>query len=292
METIPNLPQEKQKFLAELVEYLGCVPDMAAVVLGGSYAAGTHGPASDMDVGLYYRQDRPFAIDAIRQLAVDVSSDRNPTVTEFYGWGPWVNGGAWIQTRAGKLDFLYRNLDQVEKTIDEAAEGVHRQDYGQQPSFGFYSIAYLAETAICIPLFDPKGHIRRLKDKVKPYPLKLKERIVQDDLWSAEFTLLHARKFAATGDVYNTAGCLARLAANLTQVLFALNETYFLSDKKVMEKISRFRILPGGYIETVNGVLACPGKTVEELMRSVETLASTWKKLAGLSGSYQPKFNL
>jgi hypothetical protein len=36
-----------------------------------------------------------------------------PVVTGTYEWGPWVNGGAWIQTSAGKVDFLYKNLDQV-----------------------------------------------------------------------------------------------------------------------------------------------------------------------------------
>ncbi len=292
METIPNLPQKKQKLLAELVDRLGRVPNMAAIVLGGSYAAGTHGPASDMDVGLYYHEDRPFPIPAIRQVAGDVSSDGNPTVTDFYGWGPWVNGGAWIQTRAGKVDFLYRNLDQVERTIAEAVEGVHRQDYGQQPSFGFYSVAYLAETRICIPLEDPEGQIGRLKDRVKAYPPKLKERIVQDDLWSAEFTLLHARGFARRGDVYNTAGCLARIAANLTQVLFAVNEKYFLSDKKAMETIASFRIVPANYVEQVTGVLASPGKTAEEMAWSVDQIASVWRSVVALTGDYRSKFNL
>ena len=57
---------------------------------------------------------------------------------------------------------------------------------------------------------------------VELYPPLLKARILGDSLWSAEFTLQHARGFAAAGDVYSTTGCLGRIAANLTQALYAL----------------------------------------------------------------------
>jgi hypothetical protein len=33
-----------------------------------------------------------------------------------------------------------------------------QHDYDQQPTYGFYSIIYLAETRICIPLHDLGGH--------------------------------------------------------------------------------------------------------------------------------------
>ena len=93
----------------------------------------------------------------------------------------------------------------------------------------------------------------------------MKERIVLDSLWSAEFTLLHGRGFAERGDVYNTVGCLTRTAASLTQVLFALNETYFIRDKQVMQVIAGFPLVPGGYVEQVTGILAHPGSRTDEL---------------------------
>ncbi len=101
-------------------------------------------------------------------------------------------------------------------------------------------MAYLAETQMCLPLYDPAGRIARLKEKVKHYPPRLKERIVADWLWLAEFTPIHARSFAAAADVYTTVGCLARVASCLTQVLYALNESYFLSDKKAIDELASF----------------------------------------------------
>ena len=58
----------------------------------------------------------------------------------------------------------------------------------------------------------------------------------------AELTFLFARKFAIAGDVYHTAGCLSRTAAYLTQALYALNETYFISDKGALDTMRKFTI--------------------------------------------------
>jgi hypothetical protein len=70
---------------------------------------------------------------------------------------------------------------------------------------------------------------------------------------AAEFTLLHASSFAAQGDIYNTVGCLTRVASNITQALFALNKRYFVRDKQVLDTVARFPNLPSGYIQWYAG---------------------------------------
>ena len=291
--TIPTVPPEKQVLLSTLVEQLRVVPGMAAIVLGGSYASGTHHAHSDLDIGLYYWEAQPFDLAIIRQIADGISVQGPATVTDFYGWGAWVNGGAWIHTAQGKVDFLYRNLDQVQRTIAEAQQGITHHDYAQQPTHGFHSVIYLAETNICRPLYDPHGVIAELKRQVAVYPAKLQEKLVADTLWAAEFSLLFARDFAAKGDVYNTVGCLTRITGNLTQALFALNEQYFMRDKQVMETIATFAVLPAGYREQINAILACPGSTAPALTKTVQQLTETWRSVVALTGGrYQPKFQL
>ncbi len=287
-----NIPEPKRILLDALVQRLASVPHLQAAVLGGSYASGTAHAASDLDVGLYYLEAGPFSIDEIRRVAEEFSRTASPpTVTGFYEWGAWVNGGAWIQTEAGKLDFLYRNLDQISRVIEEAQVGHWQHDYDQQPTHGFYSTGYLAETQICLPLYDPEGRIAALKRKVENYPPALKERIILDSLWSAEFTLKHARGFAEKADVYNTTGCLVRAAASLTQALFALNERYFLTDKKVLEILSSFPLIPSGYAEKVTSLLACPGQGRANLIHSVSEMEQAWTGVVELTqGRYRPKF--
>ncbi|MFN8488707.1 MAG: nucleotidyltransferase domain-containing protein [Caldilineaceae bacterium] len=292
--TIPNtVPPAKREILEQITTTLTQTPGVVAVVLGGSYARGTQHAASDLDIGIYYNEATPFAIADIKQIANAVAVEPNPVVTNFYEWGAWVNGGAWIDTKVGKVDFLYRNLDHVQRTLDEAHQGLFHHDYNQQPAYGFYSMIYLAETQICLPLSDPAGRIANLKRQVVNYPPKLKQRVVGDCLWSAEFTLAHARSFADKGDVYNTVGCLTRMAANLTQVLFALNERYFMSDKRVMEALAAFAVLPPGYIERVQGSLAHPGATADELKQTVAQMEAAWQSVADCARDlYQPKFIL
>lgn len=174
-----------------------------------------------------------------------------------------------------------------------ALMGVSQHDYDQQPTNGFYSVIYLAETKICISLFDPDRLIANLKRQVEVYPPELKQRVIVDSLWSAEFSLLYAHDYASQGDIYNTVGCLTRAVSYLTQALFALNERYFISDKKVMETIAGFSKLPADYIQRVISLLSCPGRTAEELTRSVNDLNLTWRSLVALTGElYQPKFNV
>jgi hypothetical protein len=271
------IPRPKRQILERIVLQLSAVDGMVAVALGGSYASGAQHAHSDLDIGLYYHPSNPFSIAEIRSIAQAVSMDEKPVVTSFYEWGAWVNGGAWIDTPQGKVDFLYRNLDQVQRTIAEAQQGILQHDYDQQPTYGFYNVIYLAETQICQPLFDPQQALAKLKRQVETYPPQLKQKIIAESLWSAEFTLLHARGFAAQGDVYNTVGCLTRAAANLTQTLFALNERFFLRDKQVMEVIASFSLLPKGYTEQIKKILSSPGETPDALTHAKINISwQTW----------------
>jgi predicted nucleotidyltransferase len=292
--TIPkNIPVEKRLVLTDLIQRLAEVKGIQAIVLGGSYARGLERPDSDMDMGIYYYEDQPFKIEDIRSVASALSEVDSPVVTGFYEWGAWVNGGAWVHTSVGKIDFLYRNINHVQKTIDEGLTGIIHLDFNQQPPFGFFSVIYLAETNLCIPLHDPKQILQPLKSLVKTYPPILRDKIQSEYLWMAEFTLLHARGFASRGDVYNTAGCLTRISSYLTQVLFAMNQTYFIADKTAMAEISGFSVAPRNYREEISAVFGNLGISQSDLEISVAKMESIWKKVAELAQpQYQPKFVL
>jgi predicted nucleotidyltransferase len=293
---IPDaVPPQKRTVVLKAVEALSAVDGVVAVVLGGSYARGTHHAESDIDIGIYYCEQAPFSISEISELAHDLRVQEPVTVTDFYSWGQWVNGGAWIHTAAGKVDFLYRNIDHVECTIAEAGSGIYQQDYNQQPTFGFYSVAYLGETDVCIPLYDPYQRIAELKAKVRVYPPGLRRAIIANELWNAEFCLLFASKFSANSDIYNTTGCLARLASNLTQVLYALNQTYFINDKGALDMLAQFELCPSDYANRIAEMLACPGYNREQLRESVATARRLWQEVVEISSKihdYKPKFLL
>lgn len=289
-----NMPAEKLQTLNAIAEALQNVSNVVAVVLGGSYARGFARPDSDIDIGLYYREASPFSVDQVRYVTERICTVGSvPTVTGMYEWGPWVNGGAWIQTPVGKVDFLYRNLDQVQIVIEEGRQGVWRHDYDQQPPYGFRSVVYFGETFICVPLHDPEGEIVRLKKSVAEYPEPLRNRIVQDSLWAAEFSLRFCRTFGNSADVYNAAGCMTRVAQFLVHALFALNEEYFVSDKYASRLVEQFALRPRDFTPRLARVLSNPGGDPTELRRSSELLSALWLETVGLTaGTYKPRFDL
>jgi hypothetical protein len=230
---VQDLSPPQRDLVASLSQRLGAIRGMQAVVLGGSHARGRAQPGSDIDLYLFYSEGAPFAIENIRELAEAVNDTPGPVVTDFYGWGRWVNGGTWLTVGGQRVDFLYRNLEHVERVIAEAEAGRYVVDYDQQPPFGFFSAAYLGEVAVCVPLFDPHGRLGVLKQRVADYPEALRRALVRDYLWAAELGLVaFAPKFAGRSGPYGTAACLTRAVNQLVMVLFALNRKYLRTTRR------------------------------------------------------------
>jgi predicted nucleotidyltransferase len=289
-----QLSPQQQDLVTSLTERLSTINGMKAVVLGGSHARGRAMPDSDIDFGLFYSEATPFSIEQLRELAEAVNDTTNPVVTDFYGWGHWVNGGAWLTIGGQRVDFLYRNLEQVERVITRAEAGRHELDYAQQPPFGFFSATYLGEIEICVPLFDPDARVVALKQSVKIYPEALRQAIVQDYLWQAEFNLAaFAPKFAARGDAYGTAACLTRVVNQLILVLFALNRQYPLNDKTALAEIDEFTQAPSAFGPRVQQTLAQLGDSRTGLSAAVANVVRLSQETAALTeGLYQPRFAL
>jgi len=285
-----TLPKDKQDVLDNITNDLKIIDNVRAIVLGGSYATGTATDTSNLDIGIYYLDKEPFEIEEIRSIAKKYAGKEEPVVTNFYEWGPWVNGGAWIKTVFGKVDFLYKNIDQVTSTIEKAKNGIWENHFEQQPPYGFSSIIYLAETKSCISLYDPDKIIEKLKSEVENYPAKLKQAVIQQSLWSAEFTIWHAEYFAKKQDVYNIMGCLTRAVKNIIAALFAINELYPIGDKRAIECIESSTIKPTQLKQKIENILCADKKTIDNNITLLKTL---WNETVNLSpGAYKPFYNL
>jgi predicted nucleotidyltransferase len=256
---------------AAVVETLREIEGTRAIALGGSYARGTQHSGSDIDLGLYYREASPFSVEALRSLAEEISDSPEPVVTDFGRWGRWVNGGAWLVVKGQRLDLLYRSIDAVVKTIEECRQGRFESDYYQQVPYGFHSYIYLGELSICKPLRDPEGILADLKERIVPYPEPLKRAIVSRFLWDAEFTLPQAAEFAARSDAYNAVGCMTRAVSALVQVIYAMNERYFVHDKGALGEIERFENRPAEFSLTVTECLSS-ADSADTLAESVQRL--------------------
>lgn len=287
-----HLSPEQHELVSSLAKQLGAVRGIKAVVLGGSHARGRAQPGSDIDLGLLYSQEAPFSIPTLRELAEAVNDAAGPVVTDFYEWGPWVNGGAWLTIGGQRVDFLYRGLEHLERVIAEAEAGQYELHYDQQPPFGFFSGTYLGEVAVCVPLFDPHARLEALKRRVADYPELLRQAVVKDYLWAAEFGLTaFAGKFASRSDGYGTAACLTRAVNQLVLVLFALNRTYLVNDKTALAEIAEFSRAPQAFGPRVQKTLGHLGTERAELVAAVESIAQLLRETIELAeGLYKPRY--
>jgi predicted nucleotidyltransferase len=291
---VKQLSLEQRELVSSLSKRLGAIPGIRAVVLGGSHARGRAQPESDIDVGILYSEAAPFSIPSVRELAELINDTAEPVVTNFYEWGPWVNGGAWLTIGGQRVDFLYRSLEHLERVISEAEAGRYELDYAQQPPFGFFSATYLGEIAVCIPLVDPEARLDLLKRRVAHYPEALRQAVVQDYLWSAEFGLAaFAGKFAKRSDTYGTAACLTRAVNQLVLVLFALNRKYPINDKTALAEVAEFERAPREFGPRVQKMLAHLGASPSELVAAVDGIDQLVRETIELAdGLYQRRYAL
>jgi len=176
-----------------LAERLADVEGVTAVALGGSRALGTHRAGSDFDLGLYYRGT--IHPEAIRALGYP------GTVAAPGEWAYPMNGGAWLTVEAQKVDLLYRDLDDVERWIDEVEQG--RWELYRVPGYlcGMPSYALVAELALCRVLI---GELPR-----PSFPRPLRRSAPPRWRWESDFAIQHAQAHALRSDV---AACVEKLS--------------------------------------------------------------------------------
>ena len=244
-----------EMLIQKIVEEVKQVEGIKAIVLGGSRARGTHTTSSDIDLGIYYHPDTPLDLKTLRAVATRLDDEhRADVITPVGGWGPWINGGGWLKVQSQPVDFLYRDLEQVRAKIEDCLDGKVEIFYQPGHPLGFVSSMYLAEVAVCQPLWDPAGSISELKRKIDPYPDALKNALLQKFAWEIQFSLQIARKGAERSDVTYVAGCCFRSVMCMLQVLFALNKTHWLNEKGAVAAASNFTRKPEGLQSRINEI--------------------------------------
>lgn len=263
--------QTPLKRAERIASRLGRIEGVVAVALGGSWARGDAFPDSDIDLGIYYHPSHRPSIHTLRKLAEELDDRHLPEiVTDFGGWGRWINGGGWLEIEGQRVDWIYRDLALVTQVIDNCRAGHATCDYQPGHPHGFHNHIYMGEIYYCHPLYDTDGTLTALKALTLNYPTHLKRALIDKYLWEAAFALDTSSKSAARGDTFYVSGALFRCAASLAQALFALNEQYFINEKGSIKAIESFQLHPEGFARTITDVLAQPGNNAAQLHTSIQ----------------------
>jgi predicted nucleotidyltransferase len=246
-----------QETIIRITDQLRQVDGVKAIVLGGSRARGTGHALSDIDIVIYYEGGEGLDIAGIRRVASMLDDERREDIiTEIGEWGPWINGGGWLKVDDQPVDFLYRDIGQVSTVLEQCIAGDIMIEYQPGHPHGFVNAVYAAEAALCNILWDPYGAIGTMKAKTVPYPSKMREGIVRRFWWEAGFSYEGAGKGIYKKDLSYVAGQLYRTISCLNQVLFAINETYWMNEKGAAAIVDSFPLAPHAYAKRVNEVIS------------------------------------
>ncbi|MBF9068758.1 DUF4037 domain-containing protein [Streptacidiphilus fuscans] len=271
-----------------MAQQLTEVHGVVGVMLGGSRARGEERPESDWDLGVYYRGT--LDLDALRALAAVAEPRAEVPGVEVAGpggWGPWVNGGAWLSVDGVPVDWILRDVDRVRRVWDECRAG--RYEVGIQPGhpLGFWSPCHPGEVALGRVLADPSGELAALRAETRDYPEPLRQALL-DAAWEPAFLCANARKSAARGDVLHTSLCLSRAVGVLTQSLFAHARRWYLNEKGALAVAATLPAAPPDFADRVARLLGAAGTTGEHLAETVAAaevlVAEVRERLAAEAG--------
>jgi hypothetical protein len=220
---------------------------------------------------------------ALSKVATNLDDEhRADVITPIGGWGPWINGGGWLKIQSHLVDFLYRDLEKVRRMIEDCLNGKVEIFYQPGHPLGFVSSMYLAEVAVCQPLWDPEGIISELKKKINPYPNPLQKALIQKFAWEINFSIDIARKSAERSDVTYAAGCCFRSVMCMLQVLFAINKTHWLNEKGAVAIADTFPRKPDGFQGRTNGIfplLDANPRSIQSALLRLEELSQDIMKM-------------
>jgi len=237
-------------------ERLKNVPGVIGIVLGGSYATGTATPTSDIDFGLIYDGHAPFDLSALAHLCVELDDAGSAQPSAIGGWGPWVDGGAWLTVQGQRVDFIYRDLHRIEQSVQEALTGQVQLFTQVGHPHGIHAHQYAGELASAVLLHDPEEALAHLKAQVTPYPPALSAALQAHYSWQKNFWLDGAVKGEKRGDVHYVQGSLYQSVMALVQELCAAGGVWLLNEKGALSRASIFPGAPANLEERVTAALA------------------------------------
>lgn len=202
-------------------------PGRFAISLGGSRGKGVADERSDLDFRLF--------CDAA------VGGDQRYQTSQ---WHAFVTRVDYWRTQGINIDYCWiRTVAEIDVQLDAWLTGQGHATEMVWTLWGYHVLTDIANQQV---LHDPEGIIAAWQARLTPYPASLKQAIIAKHgeslrYWQSDY---HYRHKVMRGDVVFLAGMGARLVHDMLQVLFALNECYYVGDGNNLRYVATFAIKP------------------------------------------------
>ncbi len=225
-----------------------------AISVGGSQGKGTWDSRSDIDLRLFFEKDLLWP-----HQKPEMWAEYFAAIERWGKQGVRVDG-VWA-----------RKIEAIDAALNRWLEGELCPEDLVWTIWGYHLLPDIYHQAV---IEDPYGVIAGWKEELAVYPPKLKKAVLDKHIgslryWRSDYHYAHK---VQRGDVVFLAGLSARLVQDMMQVLFALNETYFVGDGQNLLFAEKFHILPEGFEGRVRFALY-PAPAENALEAQYETLA-------------------
>ncbi|MBN1967356.1 MAG: DUF4037 domain-containing protein [Anaerolineae bacterium] len=257
-----------------LADAYAVLPEVRAVAVAGSVAAGAADAGSDLDLYVYY--SAPIPLDA--RAAIAAGSPQAEIGNDFFGFGD-----EWIDAASGlHVDVVLWHdewmADQIARTLDR-----HEAWMGYTTCF-WYTVR---QSRL---LYDRDGWFAALQAKAAgSYPEPLRQAIIaknqtflRDTLSSYRYQLAGAVR---RGDMVAVNHRVAAALASYFDVLFALNRLPHPGEKRLVQIASTVcKRLPPDWPDAVCALLAAAGQEGEAVVARLDALVDGLEVLLQAEG--------
>ena len=256
----------------KLFEEFGNLPEVEAIALGGSRATGRNDEKSDYDVYIY-----------ISKL---IDENVRKSILEKYCKYMEIGNSFWeleddVTLSDGiDMDIIYRGMEDFEKTISSVVTDCN--------SWNGYTTCLWHNLITSKIVVDKTGKLNAFQSKYKiPYPKKLKENIVKNNLKLLSGILpsfdMQIKKSENRGDLVSVNHRVTEFLASYFDIIFAVNEMTHPGEKR-MQSIcsSECKLLPNNFDENLNRLFA--GMFRENISSIIDDIVTEVKALCKKEG--------
>ena len=249
-------------------EFLPLLKSMArgkyAISIAGSVGKNVHDEKSDIDFRLFYEEKADS--EEFKRLRAE-----------------FIKKAKQFTQKGVKVDDLWpRSISEVDTLLDEWFSGNGNTIDFVWTVWGYHPLTDIQNQYV---IEDEYGIISGWHKRLSDYPLKLKEKIVNENIASVDYWRgdYHFKSKMERGDAVFLCGLTSKIMHQLILILYAVNEKYYVGDGNNLRFMKDFEIKPEGFEKRAKEILY-PGtgedmyeKQYYELCRLIDEV----KQMAG-----------
>ena len=223
-------------------EFLPILRPMAkgryAITIGGSHGKRTFDEHSDVDFRLFCDE----IVDGPRYWETD-------------SWKVLVQAVEKWRVNGIEVDYCWvRTVGEIDEAIDAWFEGKINPVPRVWTIWGYHLLTDINNQMV---IEDPDHLIQAWQERLAHYPPKLKKALLDKHTESLRYwrTDYHYQNKVTRRDPVFLAGLTSRLVNDVMQILFALNETYYVGDGNNLKYVAGFARQPENFAQRVEAIL-------------------------------------